>query len=139
MALLGLGLRRAELAGLTLDDIDWRTGELVVRGKGARVDRLPLPAEVGEAIAGYLQRGRPVSEQPYPDNRAPRIMSDLVPLLHAALGFPLVGPSERQGVGFGAAWYSYRSWWSADGVVRIVRALGIGVEGAVRIAGMLVS
>ncbi len=61
VTLLRLGLRRAELAGLTLDDIDWRAGDLVVRGKGARVDRLPLPADVGEAIAGYLQRGRPAS------------------------------------------------------------------------------
>lgn len=57
--LLRLGLRRSEVAGLRLDDIDWRAGELVVRGKGARVDRLPLPADVGEAIAAYLRRGRP--------------------------------------------------------------------------------
>ncbi len=62
VTLLRLGLRRAEVAGLRLDDIDWRAGELVVRGKGARADRLPLPAEVGEAIASYLQRGRPVSD-----------------------------------------------------------------------------
>jgi integrase/recombinase XerD len=59
--LLRLGLRRGEVAGLTLDDIDWRAGELVVRGKGSRVDRLPLPADVGQAIASYLQRGRPRS------------------------------------------------------------------------------
>jgi site-specific recombinase XerD len=58
--LLRLGLRRGELARLTLDDIDWRAGELLVRGKG-REDRLPLPADVGAAIAGYLRRGRPVS------------------------------------------------------------------------------
>ena len=62
VTLLRLGLRRAEVAGLRLDDIDWRAGELVVRGKGARADRLPLPVEVGEAIASYLQRGRPVSD-----------------------------------------------------------------------------
>jgi integrase/recombinase XerD len=62
ITLLRLGLRRSELAGLTLDDIDWRTGELVVRGKG-REDRLPLPADVGTAIAGYLRRGRPVSDR----------------------------------------------------------------------------
>ena len=59
--LLRLGLRRGEVAGLRLDDIDWRAGELVVRGKGARQDRLPLPADVGEAIAAYLRRGRPRS------------------------------------------------------------------------------
>ncbi len=59
ITLLRLGLRAGEAAGLTLDDIDWRAGEMVVRGKGRREDRLPLPADVGEAIAGYLRRGRP--------------------------------------------------------------------------------
>jgi site-specific recombinase XerD len=62
VTLLRLGLRRGELARLTLDDIDWRAGELVVRGKG-REDRLPLPADVGAAIAGYLRRGRPASDR----------------------------------------------------------------------------
>jgi integrase/recombinase XerD len=61
--LIRLGLRRGEVARLELDDIDWRAGELVVRGKGARRDRLPLPVEVGEAIAAYLQRGRPSSDR----------------------------------------------------------------------------
>jgi len=61
ITLLRLGLRRGEVAGLTLDDIDWRAGELVVRGKGARQERLPLPADVGQAIASYLRRGRPRS------------------------------------------------------------------------------
>jgi integrase/recombinase XerD len=56
--LLRLGLRRSEVAGLCLDDIDWRQGEMVVRGKGGREDRLPMPADVGEAIAAYLRRGR---------------------------------------------------------------------------------
>lgn len=54
-----LGLRAGEVAGLQLGDIDWRQGELVVRGKAARRDRLPLPADVGEAIAAWLTRGRP--------------------------------------------------------------------------------
>jgi integrase/recombinase XerD len=49
--------------GLRLDDIDWRAGELVVRGKGGRLDRLPLPTDVGDAIASYLRRGRPVSDR----------------------------------------------------------------------------
>jgi integrase/recombinase XerD len=62
ITLLRLGLRRGELARLTLDDIDWRAGELVVRGKG-REDRLPLPADVGAAIAAYLKRGRPASDR----------------------------------------------------------------------------
>jgi site-specific recombinase XerD len=63
ITLLRLGLRAGEVASLRLDDIDWRAGELVVRGKGAREDRLPLPAQVGEAIAAYLKRGRPASDR----------------------------------------------------------------------------
>lgn len=59
VVLLRLGLRAGEVAGLVLDDVDWRAGEIVVRGKGGREDRLPLPVDVGEAITGYLQRGRP--------------------------------------------------------------------------------
>jgi len=57
-----LGLRAGEVAALDLDDIDWRAGDLVIRGKGRRQERLPLPVEVGEALAGYLRRGRPVRE-----------------------------------------------------------------------------
>jgi integrase/recombinase XerD len=53
-----LGLRAAEVAALQLDDIDWRAGELLIRGKGRREERLPLPADVGAAIAGYLRAGR---------------------------------------------------------------------------------
>jgi len=63
IVLLRLGLRAGEAARLRLDDLDWRAGELVVRGKGARQDRLPLPADVGEAVAAYLRRGRPNSQR----------------------------------------------------------------------------
>ena len=54
-----LGLRAGEAAALTLDDLDWHRGEITVRGKGGRAGRLPLPADVGEAMADYLQHGRP--------------------------------------------------------------------------------
>lgn len=54
-----LGLRAGEVAVLTLDDLDWHRGEITVRGKGSRTDRLPLPADTGEAVADYLQHGRP--------------------------------------------------------------------------------
>ena len=57
--LVRLGLRAGELAALRFEDIDWRAGEIVVRGKGRREERLPLPADVGEAIAAYLRGGRP--------------------------------------------------------------------------------
>ena len=61
MVLARLGLRTAEVAGLQLDDLNWRAGELVVRGKARRDDPLPLPADVGEAIAVYLAKGRPAT------------------------------------------------------------------------------
>ena len=54
-----MGLRAGEVAGLGLDDIDWRRGEITVRGKGNRRDRLPLPADVGAAVVAYLRDGRP--------------------------------------------------------------------------------
>jgi site-specific recombinase XerD len=54
-----LGLRAGEVAALRLDDIDWRAGEIVVRGKGDRYERMPLPVDVGETLAGYVRRGRP--------------------------------------------------------------------------------
>jgi site-specific recombinase XerD len=59
--LVRLGLRAGEVAALRLDDIDWRAGELLVRGKGNRLDRLPLPADVGAAVVDYLRHGRPPS------------------------------------------------------------------------------
>lgn len=54
-----LGLRCGEIAALQLGDIDWRRGEIAVRGKARRRDRLPLPVEVGEALAAYLRADRP--------------------------------------------------------------------------------
>ena len=57
--LLRLGLRVGEVAGLQLRDVDWRHGEILIRGKGRREERLPLPTDVGEAVAGWLRRGRP--------------------------------------------------------------------------------
>ncbi|GAA5108976.1 tyrosine-type recombinase/integrase [Haloechinothrix salitolerans] len=59
LLLARLGLRRGEVAGLRLDDIDWRAGELAIVGKSNRVERLPLPAEPGEAIVAWLTDGRP--------------------------------------------------------------------------------
>jgi len=56
--LIRMGLRAGEVTRLRLDDIDWRAGELTVRGKGDDHARLPLPADAGEAIAGYLRYGR---------------------------------------------------------------------------------
>jgi integrase len=59
MIVARLGLRSAEVARLELDDIDWRGGEIAVRGKARRRDRLPLPADVGQALVTYVREARP--------------------------------------------------------------------------------
>ena len=59
LLLARLGLRGGEVAALSLDDIDWHAGRMTIRGKGARLDQLPLPKDVGEALVDYLRRGRP--------------------------------------------------------------------------------
>jgi site-specific recombinase XerD len=95
-----LGLRSCEVAGLELDDIDWRAGELRVRGKGRSQGCLPLLSEVGECLASYLRDGRPRAES----RRV--FLTSLAPLrgLHPAsigsvvgracerVGRPVVGP-----------------------------------------------
>jgi integrase/recombinase XerD len=58
-----LGVRAGEVAALALEDVDWRSGELVIVGKGRRSERLPLPVDVGEAIVEYLRAGRPSTAQ----------------------------------------------------------------------------
>ena len=58
LLLARLGLRAGEIAALELDDIRWRTGELVVHGKGRMVEHLPLLADVGNALARYLREDR---------------------------------------------------------------------------------
>jgi site-specific recombinase XerD len=59
LLLVRLGLRAGEVAQLGLDDVDWRRGEVVIRGKGRRDERLPLPTDVGEAVVAYLRHDRP--------------------------------------------------------------------------------
>jgi len=68
-----LGLRAGEVAGLDLGDIGWRQGEITIRGKGSRRDILPLPADAGEAVAGWLAGGRP------PDTTCPAVFVRLRP------------------------------------------------------------
>lgn len=100
MLLSRLGLRAGEVAGIELDDIDWRAGELLVTGKGRRTERLPLPFDVGEAIVEYLLDGRP----PAPDRvvfrrvRAPagpastQVVKDAVREACRRAGMTPVGP-----------------------------------------------
>lgn len=59
LLLARLGLRAGDVVGLTLDDLDWENSRITVRGKGGRSAQLPLPADVGRAIARYLRQDRP--------------------------------------------------------------------------------
>ncbi len=93
--LVRLGLRRGEVAALRLDDIDWRAGELVVRGKGRRKERLPLTVDVGEAMAGWLQRGRPSSSCP---NVYTRVHAPLGAMSPGAVTQVVLAASKRAGV-----------------------------------------
>jgi site-specific recombinase XerD len=95
--LVRLGMRRGEVAALRLDDIDWRAGELVVRGKGQRLERLPLPADVGEAIAVYLRDGRPSG---FSGREVfVRIKAPCRPLTAAGVTQVVVSASKRAGLG----------------------------------------
>lgn len=75
LLLARLGLRASEISSLELDDIRWRSGELVVHGKGQMVERLPLPSDVGEAMAIYLHddRGTSTSRRVFLRMWAPRV------------------------------------------------------------------
>jgi site-specific recombinase XerD len=61
LLLARLGLRAGEVASLEMDDLRWRAGEIVVRGKGRMLDHLPLIRDVGEALAAYIHDDRGVS------------------------------------------------------------------------------
>ncbi|MCG2631811.1 site-specific integrase [Bradyrhizobium sp. WYCCWR 13023] len=61
LLLAKLGLRADEVATLTLDDIDWRASEILVRAKGRQRARMPIPPDIGAAIVAYLRNGRPKS------------------------------------------------------------------------------
>jgi integrase/recombinase XerD len=74
MLLARLGLRGGEVSAMTLDDLDWERGEIVVHGKGQRLARLPLPADVGSALVDYLRQDRPAcsTRRVFVRTRAPR-------------------------------------------------------------------
>ena len=59
LLLARLGLRAGEVAHMVLDDIDWENGKITIRGKSHREDRLPLPCDVGKALANYIRNVRP--------------------------------------------------------------------------------
>jgi integrase/recombinase XerD len=95
-----LGLRAGDVADLGLDDIDWRAGEIRVCGKGRHVSRLPLPEDVGRAIATYLRRDRPRAgtRKLFLRSRAPYIGLTSSGVIHAA-----VSVLRRAGVRSGGA------------------------------------
>jgi integrase/recombinase XerD len=99
LLLMRMGLRAGEVAALELDDVNWRQGEIVIRGKGSRQERLPLPVDVGEALVDYLRHGRPQHEGPelFMRARAPQAglsSTGVTEVVHAACdraGLPQVG------------------------------------------------
>jgi integrase len=65
LLLARLGLRAGDIRDMHLDDIDWRSGHLTVKGKARRPDRLPLPQDVGDAILDYIATARPKTADPH--------------------------------------------------------------------------
>ncbi|MGW3635554.1 tyrosine-type recombinase/integrase [Streptomyces sp. NPDC005122] len=100
MLLARLGLRSIEVSRLRLDDVDWRSGEITIRGKGRREDRLPLPVDVGEALVAYLSEARHQAGTRclFATGRAPRgpiradLVGDVVERACLRAGLPKVGP-----------------------------------------------
>lgn len=94
LLLARLGLRATEVIALRIDDIDWRAGEMIIRGKGQRHDRLPLPPDVGQALTNYIQLDRVTTCRAlFVTAWAPR-----VPLKHAqVLNTVLKGAFARAG------------------------------------------
>jgi site-specific recombinase XerD len=99
LLLARLGVRSIEIARLQLDDLDWRAGDLLLRGKARRDDRLPIPADVGDALVEYLRlRGRHESRNVFLTLRAPirpiraELVGDVVQRHCRQAGVPHVGP-----------------------------------------------
>ena len=101
LLLARLGLRAGEVVALQVDDIDWRAGEIIIRGKGLFHDRMPLPPDVGEALTCYLRRGRPACQtrRVFVCMRAPRRgftgPSTLTTIVHRALERANLHPTFR--------------------------------------------
>jgi len=90
-----LGLRASEVVDLTLEDLDWTIGEVTVSGKGGRRDQLPLPVDVGGALADYCRRGRPPTSHRvvFLHSRAP-----YGPLSYHAIGQIVMAACRRAGL-----------------------------------------
>jgi site-specific recombinase XerD len=100
LLLARLGLRSMEVVAMQIDDIDWRSGELIVRGKGKRHDRVPLPADVGEALADYIKHDRVTTSRAlFVTDRAPhrpfkdgQVLNTILKNAFASLGLAIPAP-----------------------------------------------
>jgi site-specific recombinase XerD len=127
MLLARLGLRAGEVAALGLDDIDWRRGEVTVRGKGNRHDLLPLPDDVGAKVVSYLRHGRPPTAQ----GRTVfvRVQAPHRPLTQPGITTIVADAGRRSGLGtigahrlrHSAATAMLRSGASLDDIGRVLR------------------
>jgi site-specific recombinase XerD len=91
-----LGLRCAEVAAVRLDDIDWVNGTLTVAGKSGRVDRMPLPVDVGEALVDYLRHGRPETAERCVFVRA---VAPFTPMRSSSVSCIVARAARRAGLG----------------------------------------
>jgi integrase/recombinase XerD len=86
LLLARLGLRATEVIAMQIDDVDWRAGEILIRGKGQRQDRMPLPKDVGEALANYIRQDRATASRAlFVTQRAPRVAFSDAQIINAAL------------------------------------------------------
>ena len=121
-----LGLRAGEVAAMQLGDIDWRAGTLTVRGKARREEKMPLPADAGEAIASYLADGRPAagSRSVFLRLLAPRQglsaagVSNIVAAAAGRAGLPRIGAHRLR---HSAATAMLRAGASLDEVSQVLR------------------
>ncbi|MBC7760565.1 MAG: tyrosine-type recombinase/integrase [Candidatus Saccharibacteria bacterium] len=129
-----LGLRRAEVAGLRVDDIDWRHGEITIRGKGNHHELLPVPIDVGEAIVRYLHDGHrrvpPGCRALFLQTRAPEGkmtpcgVGDVVARLSCRVGLPTMGAHQLR---HGTAAQLVRNGASWPEIAQIMRHRSVAV------------
>jgi len=131
LVLARLGLRAGEVARLSLDDVDWVNGEVLVHGKGGRAERLPLPDDVGAAVAGYLRRGRPRADTRAVFLRAIAPADGLTPpgvtwVVYAACGRARVPKIGAHRLRHGAATEMLRAGASLAEVSQVLRHAAVG-------------
>jgi integrase/recombinase XerD len=126
LLLARLGLRAGEVSALELEDVDWSHGDVLVRGKGKRKERLPVPSEVGSALASYLRRSRPKahSRRLFLCVRAPHgplnptAVTALVRYACARADLPIVGAHRLRHT---AATEMLRAGGSLDEIAQVLR------------------